>query len=432
MKDVHIAILGFGNVGMGVWEILMNNGSKVDCILGRKVEIKKILVRDINKKRSIDVPDGIFTDNIDDIISDDDIDIVVELMGGIQPAFQYIKESLKNGKHVVTANKAVMATRGRELLHLANEAGRELRYEASVAGGIPIINTLNKDLAANNIEEITGIINGTTNYILTQMTTRGMSFDEALKQAQDMGYAEADPSSDIEGEDAAFKLSILTSIAFGVQVSPEKIPTHGITNVTEMEIEYARQLGYTVKLLSKVKKVDKKLELYVHPALVPSNHPLAAVSDEFNALFIRGDAVGDLMLYGKGAGSLPTGSAVLSDIMYIIDDMDENNDRVIKRRKYNGDLEAVGEGKGEYYIRFQVADEPGVLGMISTTFGKYGISLASVVQQGHGEKSVPLVFVTHKVERTNLDAALKAIENCDFIEDIACILKVEKFKRFFK
>ena len=432
MDSIKIAILGFGNIGIGVWKILNKNDKKIKKTLGKSIEVKKILVRDIEKNRSVNAPKTKFTTSFDDIVSDPEIRIVIELIGGTDPAFQYIRSCLEHGKHVVTANKAVLATYGSELLDTAKANGVELGYEASVAGGIPIIATLNQGLAANEIEEITGIINGTTNYILTQMTAKGMSLNDALKEAQRLGYAEADPTSDVEGQDASYKLAILTSIAFGIQVSPDNIPTHGIMDVSEKEIKYAGQLGFVVKLLARVKRKDNDLELYVHPALVPADHPLAAVNNEFNALFIRGNAVGDLMLYGRGAGELPTGSAVLSDVMEIIFKMSTGLCSRCDINSNNSNVNIVGEGWGEYYIRLQVADEPGVLGKISTVFGSYDISLFSVVQHGRGEEQVSVVFVTHKVERKQLDRALEEIAEFEFVHEIASILRVEKFKENIK
>jgi len=425
MKSIKIGLLGLGNVGSGVWDILNKNRKKITQYADVDIEIKKVLVRNLDKVRNISIPTKIMTTNIDEIIGDPDIEIVVELIGGIETAFDYIKKAIENGKHIVTANKAVIATHGDELFSLASKKGVEIRFEGSVGGGIPIISTLTKSLVANQIDEIVGIINGTTNYILTKMSRNGMTFNEALKLAQKNGYAEADPTSDIEGEDAAFKLAILAAISFGVRIDPNKIPREGITRISEAEIQYAAHLGYAVKLLATAKKQGDNLEMHVHPALVSIHHPLAAVSDEFNALFIRGNAVGELMLYGKGAGSLPTGSAVVGDILDIVKLIQlsaKMGDKIVTNgRKFN----VIGEGKGAYYIRLQVVDKPGVLGKITTTFGKYGISLASVVQQGKGERIVPLVFITHQVERSKLNEALKEIGSFDVIKEVASILRVE-------
>jgi len=430
-ESIKVALLGMGNVGIGVWEILDRHYHRISRCVGAPIEIKKVLVRDIYKNRKVSVPTDILTTSFDDIVNDPEIQIVVELIGGLNPAYEYIKKSIQNKKCVVTANKAVISHYGRELMDLARYNGVELRFEGSVGGGIPIINTLNNSLAANEIDAIVGIINGTTNYILTQMTKWGKDFNTALKMAQEMGYAEADPSSDVDGEDAAFKLSILAFIAFGVQVSPQDIPREGITRISDKDIQYAAQLGYTIKLLATAKKYNGKLDIHVHPALVHNNHPLAAVNDEFNALFIKGDAIGEFMMYGKGAGTLPTGSAVMGDIMDIAAAMPNAFSNRLNR--LNGfdetseKLEINGEGSGEYYIRLEVADRPGVLGKISTVLGNYGVSIASVVQHGRGENVVPLILITHRVERNLLNQALEEIRKFDVVDEIASILRVESF-----
>jgi len=424
-KSVKVGLLGLGNVGSGVWEIFGENNEKITRYIDADIEIKKILVRSLDKVRNVSIPKEIMTTNVEEILNDPEIEIVVELIGGIDTAFDYMKRAIEKGKHIVTANKAVIATHGTELFSLASQKGVEVRFEGSVGGGIPIISTLTRSLVANQIDEVVGIINGTTNYILTKMTQEGMDFAEALKLAQENGYAEADPTSDVDGEDAAFKLAILAAISFGVKIDPNKIPREGIRRISEVEIQYAKHLGYTVKLLATAKKQNGDLEIHVHPALVSNHHPLASVSNEFNALFIRGNAVGELMLYGKGAGSLPTGSAVVGDILDVVKHIQNSgktgSEIITNGRKFN----VIGEGRGAYYVRLQVIDKPGVLGKITTTFGKYGISLASVVQQGKGERVVPLVFITHQVERSKLNEALEEIRDFDIVKEVASILRVE-------
>lgn len=427
MKSKRIGLLGFGNIGQGVWKIISKRQSDILKRFGCSVDIVKILVRNKEKYLSLGIPEDKLTVNIKDILDDDGIDIVVELIGGVNPAYEYIKEAILKGKHVVTANKAVMALHGSELIQLAERQGVLLRFEGSVGGGIPVIGALTQSLKADEIEEIVGIVNGTTNYILTGMTKNGLSFDEALKLAQEKGYAEADPSSDIEGEDAAFKLAILADIAFNVQVSPDQIPIEGITKVAKKDIEYATDLGYTIKLLVKARKNNKTLELHVHPSLTPSDHPLAAVSDEFNAIYVTGDSVGQLMFYGKGAGSLPTGSAVVNDLLNIIM-LSGKEVNCLYPPRDEKKLEVVGETECKYYIRLQVLDRPGVLGLITTVFGKYSISLASVVQRGKGEDVVPVVFTTHKTKREGLNRALEELKNYKEVDEIASILRVESFR----
>lgn len=427
MNNLKIAILGLGNVGSGVWSILQKNEKKVQTYLGRNIEVKKVLVSNPDKPRSVQVPKNILTDDINEILYDKDIEVVLELMGGIDPAYAYIQAALDNGKHVVTANKAVIATCGRKLRSLADKNKVELHYEASVGGGIPIINTLMQSLSANKFDEILGIVNGTTNYILTQMTRGGMDFEDALRLAQEKGFAEADPTSDIEGEDAAFKLSILSYIAFGIEIAPQDIPREGITKISKEDIDYASQLGYTIKLLATARRTDGNFEFHVHPVLLRQDHPLANVSNEFNALFVKGNAVGELMLYGKGAGSMPTGSAVLGDVLEIAKRIGEKPAKApTNGNGLKSSLKGIGEGPSEYYIRFQVNDQPGVLGRIATILGEHGVSLKSVVQRGKpGETSVPLVFITHAVERSSLDGALKQIQAFDMVSAVASILKVK-------
>ncbi len=427
MKHYKLGLLGMGTVGSGVFSILNENYSKIFEQIGCEVSIDKILVRTLDKPRKVQIAQDKYTTRVEDILENDAIDIVVELMGGIEPTIDYIKTALKNKKHIITANKALLATHGQELLALAKENGVWIRYEASVGGGIPIIGTLTEDLAINRFHQITGIINGTTNYILTLMTEKGMDFDEALHLAMENGYAEADPSSDVEGEDAAFKLAILIAIAYGVQVNPRQIPREGISRISKIEVEYAKRLGYKIKLLANAKLSEDTLITYVHPVLVPEKHPLAAVSNEFNALYVRGNAVGEVMLYGKGAGMLPTGSAVVSDIVKVIHDITIGHKPVEKKPQEDISINYMGEGMGEYYIRMTAADNPGVLGKIANTFAKYGISIESVVQQGGDESYIPLVFITHMVQRENLDSALKEIEAFDIVQEIASIIKVEKF-----
>jgi homoserine dehydrogenase len=314
MKTIKVGLLGLGNVGTGTYKTLEMNRKHIESNTGLSIEIAKILVNDINKKRDILVSPDQITQNIDDIILDPSIDIVVELIGGIEPASSYMLKALENKKHVVTANKAAVAANFDDLMDAAKKNQVMFRYEASVGGGIPIINALNTALLANEFEEILGIVNGTTNYILTQMTEYGLDYADVLKVSQEKGFAEPDPTADVEGIDVANKLSILISLVFGIRVPIEDIPTEGITNISKEDIRLADQFGYKIKLLATAKKVGNQLEAHVQPAFVPKDHPIASVSNEFNAIFVTGNAVEDLMFYGKGAGPLPTGSAVMGEI----------------------------------------------------------------------------------------------------------------------
>jgi len=427
LKKINIGLLGLGNIGTGVFEIFQTNGPKINLSAEKELHIKKILVNNLNKERKVSVSSEMLTTSIEDLLRDPEIDIIVELLGGIHPAYDYMKEALISKKHVVTANKAVIATHGRELIQIAIDNNVALRYEASVGGGIPIINTLSKPLSVNRFQELMGIVNGTTNYILTQMTDFGLEYDEVLKTAQDKGFAEADPSSDVEGEDAAYKLSILISTAFGLEVSPDIIPREGITKISKDDIEYASQFGYKIKLLATAKKTENHLEFHVHPTLIPGTHPLASVSNEFNALFLKGNAVDDLMLYGKGAGPLPTGSAVIGDIVEIAKIIGTNFDPTISFPENIDRLQLSGEGTSKYYIHFRVEDKPGALGIISTAFGNNGISIETVMQRSRGEKYVPVIYILHNCEREQLNRTFEEITKDGTVKEIRSILRVEEF-----
>ncbi len=434
MDKVKLGILGMGTVASGLVNIIGFNNSKIVGILNKEITINKVLVNSLDKKRNVNLPQEVYTTDAYEVINDEDIQIVVELMGGINPAYDYIKAALNNKKHVVTANKALLATHGEELQQLALENGVKLMYEASVAGGIPIINTMTESLVANEINKIVGIINGTTNYILTKMTEEGLEYDEAVKQAQALGFAEADPSSDVDGDDALYKLALLSTIAFGQTIHVEDIPKEGITKISKEDINYAKELGYNIKLLASALRKDDELELRVHPAFIPESHPLSTVKNEFNAVLLEGNAVGELMLYGKGAGSLPTGSAVIGDIITIV-----KNEGLLED-KSKGKIEAkvvakkplykiANKAYKKYYIRFEVIDKPSVLATIAKIFGNNGISLASVVQrQKNGNNTAPLVFITHEIERKSIDAALEEIKQYENVTQIASIIMVEDFK----
>jgi homoserine dehydrogenase len=426
VNKVKVALLGLGNVGTGVWKILNTNKEEIRRRSGYDIEIAKILVRDKSKKRNVEVPEELLTDNADEVFNNDEIRIVVELMGGVEPAYEYMMRAIKSKKHLVSANKMVIATKGEELIGAAAEAGVMFYYEASVGGGIPIIHGINESLTANKIEEVVGIINGTTNYILTKMSLEGLSFDTALKGAQEKGFAEADPTSDVEAYDAMYKLAILASLSFGAKINLDSIYREGITKIESVDIAYAKELGYTIKLLAIGKDNDGVLELRVHPAMIPSTHPLANVNNSFNAIFIRGNAIGDLMLYGKGAGDLPTGSAVVGDIISILRnniDLAPSND--INNQSTTVKYSPMEETKCEYYIRLSVRDLPGTFGEIATILGKNGVSLSSVIQKGKGEEFVPLVFVTHGTKEANLNRSLEEMKNMPAIYKIDNVIRVE-------
>lgn len=424
MKKVRIALLGLGNVGKGVWNILNFNREAIMKRSGYDIEIAKILVRDINKKRTVDVPKELLTTDASEIFNDDSIKIVVEVMGGIEPAKDYVINAIRRKMHVVTANKMLIATNGQQIFKEAEENGVIVNFEASVAGGIPIINAINESLTANKIQEVVGIINGTTNYILTKMTLENMSFNEALKEAQQKGYAEADPTSDVEGHDTAYKLAILSTLAFETDVDVNDIYVEGITKINSIDIEYGKELGYVIKLLAIVKEVNNKLELRVHPTMLPTIHPLANVNDSFNAILIKGDAVGDLMLYGRGAGELPTGSAVVGDIISVLRN-DTEGANVLVRNYTDKEVVPVEGFKSQYYLRISVKDLPGVLGKIAAVLGKNEVSILSFIQKPKKGEFVYIVIVTHETLEGNVNKSLENIKKLEEVNKIENVIRIE-------
>lgn len=423
MKKINIGILGLGNVAIGAIKILRENHDYISKKCGADVIVKKVLVSDVNKQRDIDIDKSILTTNADDILDDEDISIVLELIGGSEPALSYMKKAMRNKKHVVSANKLCIAENINELFTIADENHVMFKFEASVAGGIPIINGINQSLTANKIESIIGIINGTTNFILSSMTNDSKDFDEVLEEAKRLGYAEADPTSDVENYDAAYKLRILAKLAFGYDASESDIYTKGITSITKTDIEYATQLGYVFKALAVAKvRDDDKIELRVTPCMIKKKHPLANVSDSFNALFVNGNAVGELMFYGRGAGSLPTGSAVVSDLISIVgnvaNDFIEQN--IIVDRKL--DLVPFEQHTSKFYIRLSVVDKAGVLSYITGSLAKNDISIKSIIQKDLDGDFNRLVLFTDKIEYGQLNA---------FISDVKSYDKVQKIENVF-
>jgi len=428
MKKIKIAILGCGNIGTGVWKILNENKKEIMKRSDYEIDVSKILVKNINKIRDSSISKEILTDNIDDIINDESIKIVVELIGGREQAREYMIRAMKAKKHIVTANKLVIANWSEELFKIAEEENVLFYYEASVAGGIPIIREINESLTANRIQEIIGIINGTTNYILSKMTMDGISFNEALKEAQEKGYAEADPTSDIDGYDAVYKLAIMASLSFGTKVNHDCIYREGIRNISKIDIEYAKKFGYTIKLLAIAKEENNKLELRVHPTLVPSSHPMANVNDVFNAILIKGNAVGELMLYGRGAGDLPTGSAVVGDIISILRNNVKPSD--VKDLSSDVDFKEIKkseENESEFYIRLNVKDKAGVLGDTAAIFGQNNVSIISVTQDIRHKAHVTLVFITHKSLEKNIRNSLKKIKELENVNKIESVIRIESF-----
>lgn len=419
-----IALLGMGTVGGGVYEIIERQKEEMPFKIGAALEVVKVLVR--NKAKYADrILAEKLTDVWEDVIGDDSIDIVVEVMGGIEPARTYIKAALEKGKHVVTANKDLMAMHGHELLELAGEHHCDLLFEAAVAGGIPIIRPLKQCLAGNNITEIMGIINGTTNFILTKMKEDGMDFGEALQLATDLGYAEADPTADIEGYDAGRKLAIMASIAFHTPVTFDDVFTEGITKITAKDMRYAKEMGCSIKLLGIAKNTETGIEVKVHPTMIPENHPLAAVNDSFNAVFVHGDAVDDAMFYGRGAGALPTGSAVVGDIMDVARNMLFHcNGRIGCSCYKNLPIKRIGDTTSRYYIRMRLEDRAGTLAAMAGVFAENDASIAILLQKETIENDAEIVVVTHEVAEKKFMDAIKKFSSMEMVKEISSIIRV--------
>ncbi|MBI5116548.1 homoserine dehydrogenase [Candidatus Poribacteria bacterium] len=427
MKEIGVGIIGLGIVGSGVYETLMQHSEEIARRTGVKLAVRKVADLDESRSRTLGVPDGVFTKNAKDIINNSSVDIVVELIGGYSPAGEYIVDSLNNHKHVVTANKALLAKQGAELAELASKNNVDLYFEASVAGGIPIIKALREGLAGNNINYIYGIVNGTCNYILTRMTYEKMGFERALKEAQKKGFAEANPTLDIEGDDSAHKLMILASIAFNTRIDLSDIHVEGITKLTHEDVEYADDLGYVIKLLAIAKRTGNEIEVRVHPTLVPKSSLLAYVRDEFNALLVDGDIVGTTMYYGKGAGKLAAASAIVSDIIDVGKNIQFGSPLRVKPFAHanNCKIKNIEEIRSLYYIRFTVLDTPGVLGHISSVLGKHGISIASVIQKAqHHGKHVPVVMMTHEALERDIRNALTEIDTLNSIKEKSALIRI--------
>jgi len=422
MRKVKLGLLGLGTIGSGVLKVLRLNAGMIKRREGLDIDVCRVLVRDKSKKRAVEIDPSVLTTDAQVILNDPEIDLVAEFMGGEEPAFTYIREALKKGKSVVTANKEVIAKHGDVLEREAEKSGAGLYFEASVAGGIPIIKTIKRSLQANHILKFMGIINGTTNYILTRMSEEGSGFNTVLKEAQRLGYAEPDPTADIEGLDAKFKLSILSTICFRNQVPLENVFCEGITKVTAEDITYAQQLGYGIKLLAIGKKNGNRIEARVHPTFIPLSHPLCAVRDAYNAIFLEGDAVGNLMFYGRGAGDLPTASAVVSDIITACQNQGGYHHRTGMDKE---DVVFEQNWVSRYYVRMLVYDRPGVLGEIAGLFGKHGVSLESVIQKNRGDDA-SLIFITHEAHEQSMVRALEDMKGCAAISSIESMIRVER------
>jgi homoserine dehydrogenase len=430
-KSIRLGLLGLGTVGQGVYRILSREADRIERRVGARVEITRIAVRDMAKVRGVDVPAGLLTTDSAGLVRSPDVDIVVELIGGSGVARELVLDAIDHGKHVVTANKALLAEHGDEVRAAATLKGVGLAFEASVAGGIPVIKALRESLAANRILSIFGIINGTCNYILTQMRDERRPFDDVLREAQKEGFAEADPAFDIGGIDSAHKLAILVNLAFGVPVRLDQIHTEGIEAIRPEDIEFARELGYTLKLLAIAKAVPNgdalRVEARVHPTLVPDDSPIAKVGGVYNAVQIEGDAVGDLMFYGRGAGEMPTASAVMGDVLDLAGDLAAGRSVAdTTRAPASGGIQPIEEVRCLYYLRFTVEDKPGVLSEISGILGRFNISIESVIQKGRAsDRTVPLVIKTHRAFERDVRNALVEIDRLDSVAQKGVLIRVE-------
>ena len=429
---IGVGIVGFGTVGTGVATILLHNAALISRRVGVPIELIRVADLDITRDRGLRLNPGVLTTDAGAVLADPNIDVVIELIGGYERAKRIIMDAIAAGKHVVTANKALLALHGEEIFDAATHKGVEVGFEASVGGGIPVIRALTEGLAGNTIESIYGIINGTSNYILSRMTHEGHSFQEVLQDAQQAGYAEADPTFDIAGIDSAHKLAILVNLAYGTPVNFKDIYTEGITSITPTDITYAKQFGCTIKLLGIAKLVDGEIEARVHPTMLPSTSPIAQVEGVYNAIQLVGDAVGDIVLYGRGAGSMPTGSAVVSDLIAIgrnilkgivgrvpVASFQQDQRRPIR-------LRSMEEISSLYYLRFTVVDRPGVLAQIAGELGRCGISISSMVQQGRREgQTVPVVIKTHTAKERDVQTALREINHKPFVSEPTMLIRVE-------
>lgn len=424
-KVIKIGFLGCGNVGSGVWRLINGFADDLAHRAGVRFDVRKVLVRSLTKQRDIEFPQGVLTDRVEDVIDDPEISIVLEFLGGEKPACDYIRMALERGKTVVTANKVAFALHWPELHKAAVDSGAGLYYEAAVCGAIPIIHTLEASLQANRISYIYGIVNGTTNYILTRMSREGAEYADVLADAQKLGLAEPDPSSDVEGYDAAYKLSILASLAFHGRVPFENVYVEGITNVQAEDIRCGQELGYTLKLLAIAKREGLKVETRVHPTFIKNEHPLASVSDAFNAVFLRGHACGEMMFMGRGAGDLPTASAIVSDLVRAAN-ADKHSyptfENVVSPKIA---LEKNTDWQTAFYVRMQAVDKPGVLARVAQTFAQFGVSIAVMQQKGdqNNDGRVTLVFITHQASEK---AMLEALKNIDpTMASVESMLRVE-------
>ena len=423
-RKIYAAILGAGTVGTGVYKLCQSMKDDVISKTGAELVVKKVLVRNLDKDRD-PIDRELLTDNWKDIIEDKDIEIVIELMGGTTPAKQYILEALEAGKQVVTANKDLLAEHGEEVMGMADKMHADLQFEAAVAGAIPIIRPLKQSMAGNNITEIIGIVNGTTNYILTKMTESGMNYKDALAKATELGYAEADPTADVEGYDAGRKMAIMSSIAFNSRVTFNQVYTEGITKITAEDIKYAKEFGYVIKLLGLARNTPEGIEVKVHPMLIDENHPLATVRDSFNAVFVHGEASDDTMFMGRGAGQMPTASAVMGDIIDVCRNIVHGSCGKIGCSCYKElPVKDTSETKSKFFLRIEALDKQGVLANIASVLGNNDVSIAQVVQKSRKDGVAELVIITDVVAEKNFNDAMTVFNGLSVVKEIAGVIRV--------
>ena len=435
MNNIQVGLIGFGNIGAGVVRLLQENADVIRSKVGTGIVLKRIADLDITSDRGVIVDPGLLTTSVEDILNDPEISVVIELIGGYEPAKTFVLKAIEKGKHIVTANKALLALHGSEIYAAAVRKGVEVQFEASVGGGIPVLTAIKSNLAANNFNSVFGIMNGTCNYILTRMTQEGAAFSDVLKVAQELGYAEPDPTFDVEGVDTAHKLAVLISLCFGTNIDFNDIHTEGITNISGMDVKYAAEFGYRIKLLAIGKLVDGKIEARVHPTMIPLDSPLADIHGVFNAIRLTGDFVGPVMFSGRGAGQNPTASAIVGDLIGLSRSMRVGAGRRMSPLGFMDEaivtipVKPMADVFSKYMLRFSALDKPGVLGGIAGALGSYGISIESMVQTSHDvadSTPVAIVIMTHEAREGSIQEALSEIDQLDIICEKTSFIRIEE------
>lgn len=426
-KPISVGLLGLGTVGSGVVKIIENHQDKLIHQVGCPIEVKKVLVRDLHKERDVEIDSRLLTTDVKEVVNNPEIDVIIEVMGGVEETRKHLLDALSNRKHIVTANKDLMALHGSELLAVASENNCDLFYEASVAGGIPILRSLVDGLSSDRITKMMGIVNGTTNFILTKMCKQGASYEEVLVEAQQLGYAEADPTSDVEGLDAARKMAILARLGFLMDIELGDVQVRGITGVTEEDLNYGKRLGYTMKLVGLAHRDGDKVEVSVQPTLLPDSHPLASVNDEYNAVYVYGEAVGETMFYGPGAGSLPTATAVVSDLVAVVKNMRMKiNGRSAVVPQYDKRLKSPCEIYSKYFLRIHVKDQVGAFAKITSIFAEHGVSFEKILQLPlKGSKLAEIVIVTHEASLKDYEEILQKLRDLEVVYEVKSSYRVE-------